>query len=66
MNLIPLSVRSFMLLPNETKYFLHDTELDSESPPKHLGVTVSDDLTWSYHIENVMDSRFPLNKYLGA
>ena len=39
--------------PIETKYFLHDTMLDSVSSAKFLGVTISDDLSWSTHIDNI-------------
>ena len=42
--------------PIETKYFLHDTMLDSVSSAKHLGVTISDDLSWSTHIDNITKS----------
>ena len=39
--------------PSETKYFLHDTMLDSVASAKYLGVTISDDLSWSTHIVNI-------------
>ena len=39
--------------PIETKYFLHDTMLDSVSSAKYLGVTISNDLPWSTHIVNI-------------
>ena len=49
-------------LPIETKYFLHDTMLDIVSSAKYLGVTISDDLSWSTHIDNITKSA---NKTLG-
>ena len=42
--------------PTETKYFLHDTMLDSVSSAKYLGVTISDDLSWSTQIDNITKS----------
>ena len=42
--------------PIETKYFLHDTELDNVSSAKYLGVTISDDPSWSTHIDNITRS----------
>ena len=42
--------------PIETKYFLHDTMLDSVSYAKYLRVTISDDLSWSAHIDNITKS----------
>ena len=42
--------------PTETKYFLHDTELDNVSSAKYLGVTISDDPSWSTHIDNITRS----------
>ena len=43
-------------IPIETKYFLLDTMLDSVSSAKYLGVTVSDDLSWSTRIDNITRS----------
>ena len=42
--------------PTETKYFLHDTMLDGVSSAKYLGITISDDLSWSIHIDNITKS----------
>ena len=42
--------------PIETKYFLHDTMLDSVSSAKYLGVTISDDLSWNTHTDNITKS----------
>ena len=44
--------------PIETKYFLHDTctMLDSVSSAKYLGVTISNDLSGSTHIDDITKS----------
>ena len=42
--------------PILTKYFLHDTMLDSVLSAKYLRVTISDDLSWSTHIDNITKS----------
>ena len=36
----------------DTKYILHNVELESASAAKYLGVTVADDLAWSLHTDN--------------
>ena len=38
--------------PLNTKYILHNVELESASAAKYLGVTIADDLSWSPHIDN--------------
>ena len=38
--------------PLNTKYILHNVELESASLAKYLGVTIADDLSWSPHIDN--------------
>ena len=38
--------------PLNTKYILHNVELESASAAKYLGVTIADDLSWSQHIDN--------------
>ena len=38
--------------PLNTKYILHNVELESVSAAKYLGVTIADDLSWSPHIDN--------------
>ena len=38
--------------PYNTKYILHNVELETASAAKYLGVTIADDLSWSPHIDN--------------
>ena len=38
--------------PIPTKYLLHGIELESELSAKYLGVTLSEDLSWSTHTNN--------------
>ena len=37
--------------PLNTKYILHNVELESVPAVKYLGVTIADDLSWSKHID---------------
>ena len=37
--------------PLNTKYFLHNLELESVPAAKYLGVTIADDLSWFKHID---------------
>ena len=38
--------------PLNTKYILHNVELEGASTEKYLGVIIVDDLSWSPHIDN--------------
>lgn len=39
--------------PIPSKYFLHNTELESVSAARYLGITISDDFSWGTHIDNI-------------
>ena len=39
--------------PIPSKYFLHNTELESAAAAKYLGVTILDDLSWGTHVNNI-------------
>ena len=39
--------------PIPSKYFLHNTELESATAAKYLGVMISDDLSWGTHVKNI-------------
>ena len=36
-----------------TSYYLHNTKLQATTSAKYLGVTISDDLSWNAHINNI-------------
>ena len=40
--------------PIQTKYIFHDTVLQTIPSAKYLGVTISDDLSWSPHIDLII------------
>ena len=42
--------------PVMCRYFMHNQELDSIDTAKYLGVTISKDLSWNTHINNVTAS----------
>ena len=46
-----------------SKYFVHNTELESVSAAKYLGVTIYNDLNWETHIENITKK---LTKHKGS
>ena len=39
--------------PIPSKYFLQNTELESATAAKYLGVTISGDLSWGTHVNNI-------------
>ena len=44
------------------RYFMHDQELESVDAAKYLDVTISKDLSWNTHINNITNTA---NKTLG-
>ena len=46
----------------KSRYFMHNQELDSVDAAKYLGVTISKDLSWNTHINNITSTA---NKTLG-
>ena len=39
--------------PIQTRYILHSTVLESVTSAKYLGITISDNLSWTPHIDSV-------------
>ena len=48
--------------PVKSRYFMHNQELESVDAAKYLGVTISKDLSWNSHINNITSTA---NKTLG-
>ena len=48
--------------PVKSRYFMHNQELESVDAAKYLGVTISKDLSWNTHINNIISTA---NKTLG-
>ena len=48
--------------PVKSRYFMHNQELESVDAAKYLGVTISKDLSWNTHINNITSTA---NKTLG-
>ena len=48
--------------PVKSRYFMHNQELEFVDAVKYLGVTISKDLSWSTHINNITSTA---NKTLG-
>ena len=48
--------------PVKSRYFMHNQELESVNAAKYLGVTISKDLSWNTHINNITSTA---NKTLG-
>ena len=46
----------------KSRYFMHNQELESVDAATYLGVTISKDLSWNTHINNITNSA---NKTLG-
>ena len=46
----------------KSRYFMHNQELESVDAAKYLGVTISKDLSWNTHINNITSTA---NKTLG-
>ena len=50
--------------PLNTKYILHNVELESASAAKYLEITIADDLSWSSHIDNTTKKATQTLRYL--
>ena len=55
----PSKCNIIRIMPNEQRkvlissYFLHGQTLETTSASKYLGITISSDLSWSTHVEDV-------------
>ena len=55
----PSKCNVIRIMPNEQRkvltysYFLHGQTLETTSASKYLGITISSDLSWSTHVEDV-------------
>ena len=48
--------------PVKSRYFMHNQQLESVDAAKYLGVTISKDLSWNTHINNITSTA---NKTIG-
>ena len=50
---IQMSGPAYHKCPIQTRYILHSTVLESVPSAKYLGITISDNLSWTPHIDSV-------------
>ena len=55
--------RSKNIIP--TSYYLHNTKLEATKSAKYLGVTISDNLSWNTHINNITKTANSTEKHKG-